>query len=544
MRRPQLSRRGHSWIEVPMSIGLWIALVLAIATLLLTPNNRELRQGSTDRSAAGKQLYTQHCAACHGETGDGNGPAARFLYPKPRNFSEAKFRLATTANSMPTDDDLMRVITRGMPGSAMFPYGHLNEGERKNLVAYVRELTLTSFVAAAQREAEKAGEKVNLDELKRDAAEVLKPGERVSLPVNWPTADAASVARGKEAYLKTCAACHGLTGKGDGVQEQKNGDGTPTAPRDFTRGIFKGSRDREQIYARIALGMAGTPMPATSDATPEAMADLVNFIQSLSSADAQTQVEHKRTTLTARRVAGPIGESIPQTVWAEGAPARIVVSPLWWRNYSEPDLAVRAIHDGKTIVIQLAWRDETRNDTILKPEDFEDMAAVQLFAGAAEPFLGMGAADSTIDLWLWRASWQQPRSFADSQLDDYPFDSPFYREKLKAMGKPIPEWQTANAAGNRHARIDGATAANLAAKGFGTTTFRPKTSSLVAAKANWTNGVRTVEFRRPLPVAAGEGVALAPGSRTSIAFALWDGDAKDRNGQKLASIWHDLRLEQ
>jgi hypothetical protein len=29
----------------------------------------------------------------------------------------------------------------------------------------------------------------------------------------------------------------------------------------------------------------------------------------------------------------------------------------------------------------------------------------------------------------------------------------------------------------------------------------------------------------------------------SVAFALWDGAARDRNGQKLVSIWHDLTLE-
>src|SRR5262245_34339429 len=45
-----------------------------------------------DRVAQGKELFDNHCAACHGEKGDGNGPAARFLYPKPRDFTEGKFR--------------------------------------------------------------------------------------------------------------------------------------------------------------------------------------------------------------------------------------------------------------------------------------------------------------------------------------------------------------------------------------------------------------------------------------------------------------------
>ena len=49
------------------------------------------------------------------------GIAARFLYPKPRDFTSAEFRLVTTTNLVPTEDDLFQVITRGMPGSAMFP---------------------------------------------------------------------------------------------------------------------------------------------------------------------------------------------------------------------------------------------------------------------------------------------------------------------------------------------------------------------------------------------------------------------------------------
>src|SRR5262249_3196497 len=82
----------------------------------------------------GKLLFERHCAACHGEKGDGNGVAARFLNPKPRDFTKPSFRLVTTTNLKPSDDDLMNVITRGMPGSAMFPFAHLDQKERQALV--------------------------------------------------------------------------------------------------------------------------------------------------------------------------------------------------------------------------------------------------------------------------------------------------------------------------------------------------------------------------------------------------------------------------
>src|SRR5262245_30716479 len=79
----------------------------------------------------GKLLFDRHCAACHGEKGDGNGVAARFLYPKPRDFTKPSFRLVTTTNLKPSDDDLKNVISRGMPGSAMFPFAHLDPKERE-----------------------------------------------------------------------------------------------------------------------------------------------------------------------------------------------------------------------------------------------------------------------------------------------------------------------------------------------------------------------------------------------------------------------------
>jgi len=47
----------------------------------------------------------------------------------------------------------------------------------------------------------------------------------------------------------------------------------------------------------------------------------------------------------------------------------------------------------------------------------------------------------------------------------------------------------------------------------------------------------------PVTIATDAGLPLAPGSKTSVAFALWNGSAGDRNGQKLVSIWHELDLE-
>jgi DMSO reductase family type II enzyme heme b subunit len=145
---------------------------------------------------------------------------------------------------------------------------------------------------------------------------------------------------------------------------------------------------------------------------------------------------------------------------------------------------------------------------------------------------------------LWRAGWHNPDNKPDSILDDYPFDMPVYREATRGKDKETPDFLTARAAGNPHTHADPAqSASSLAAKGLSTTTFRPVASQLVKATSTYKDGRWTVVLRRPLTVPADGGVALAAGERYSVAFALWDGAARDRNGQKLIGIWQELKLE-
>jgi DMSO reductase family type II enzyme heme b subunit len=492
-------------------------------------------------------LYTNHCAQCHGDEGDGNGPAARFLYPKPRNFRLAQFRLVTTTNRVPSDNDLLQAITRGMPGSAMFPFSHLPEADRQTLVAYVRHLTRTGLEARLRQAAKDAGEEVDADQLAQDIDRLAKSGTALALPADLPASDAISINRGQALYKAQCATCHGETGKGDGVKEQRDEDGTPTRPRDFTRGIFKGGRDRLQLYARIAIGMPGTPMPSSPHLKPAEIGDMVNYIETMSDPKAQAQVEHKRIQLTVKRASSPFGKGISDGEWASVPAVPLVVSPLWWREYAEPDLCVQALHDGRSIAFRFTWNDATQDDQAARPEDFEDMMAVQLVQGSPEPFLGMGAAGKQLDLWLWRASWTSSgREVAAvaSILDQYPFDGPLYKELTKGKEKGIPDFLTARAAGNPHAHADASqSASNLAAQGFGSTTFRPKASQLVSSTAKWIDGRWSVVLKRPLQTPAESGLSLAPGQGCSIAFAIWDGAARDRNGQKLISIWHDMKLD-
>ena len=100
-----------------------LSLGSALAGLLIatTSNSAELKPppASPKLIALGKQVYSQQCIACHGVGGRGDGEAAYLLYPKPRDFVAAKYRLVSTWERVPTDQNLFDTITRGMPGSAM-----------------------------------------------------------------------------------------------------------------------------------------------------------------------------------------------------------------------------------------------------------------------------------------------------------------------------------------------------------------------------------------------------------------------------------------
>lgn len=242
----------------------------------------------------GPRLYAAHCANCHGTNGDGRGVAQLTL--KARHFGFDKFKFASTRNGVPTDDDLRGLIRRGLPGSPMpaFDAGKLTDDELAAVIGHVRTLTqrgaFERLVAKAKKEADEEGETFDLGKvaakLSQQAAAATVPGEPLSVPA-FDAATAAALDHGKQLFMTTggCAACHGPTGKGDGPQAAQlvNEDKTPNRPRDLTSGLFKGGRDPGHVYARVTLGIPGTPMPAAPNTLqPKDIQALVAYVLSLS----------------------------------------------------------------------------------------------------------------------------------------------------------------------------------------------------------------------------------------------------------------------
>ncbi len=198
---------------------------------------------SDDLVDKGREAYRDHCAGCHGVKGDGLGPAATFLSPRPRDFTAAVFKFRSTASgALPTDGDLFRTVTRGVRWTSMPPWHELQEKERLALVAYVKSFS------------------------KRWADEPLDP---VVAPGAPPRATPELLARGKALYTEAkCWECHGESGRGDGPSAAQLRDDSelPIRPTDLGRGQFKAGASVADVFRAITTGLDGTPMPSFGDA--------------------------------------------------------------------------------------------------------------------------------------------------------------------------------------------------------------------------------------------------------------------------------------
>lgn len=84
--------------------------------------------------ARGAQLFQAQCAACHGMQGNGDGPLATSLNPKPTALAE---HLRARERSLFA---LHQIISNGVPGTAMQGFGSLSDEDRWALAFFVGTL--------------------------------------------------------------------------------------------------------------------------------------------------------------------------------------------------------------------------------------------------------------------------------------------------------------------------------------------------------------------------------------------------------------------
>ena len=332
---------------------------------------------------AAKALYELKCVGCHGQKGDGKGPAAELLSPPPRDFTSGIYKIRTTAGKAPSDQDLFRVITDGMPGTSMPSWAVLPEKERWNLVAYVKAFAADKF---------------------------KEPTKKADLPKEVASSTE-SIKRGKEMFEAIeCNKCHGTEGRADGPSrpELKDEWGHPIAPANLTkRWNFRGGASRTDIATRLTVGVLGTPMPTFIDSVekPEDIWHLTNYIMSLG-----PDSPHYATLVSVTAVTDAIPEDPNADFWKKLTPnniplmGQVIIDP---RNFNPSiDLvSVRAVYNDKEIAFHLTWDDPSQSAADPARKLFADAISLQFppqpSSGPERPYFLMGDSSDAVYLLRW-----------------------------------------------------------------------------------------------------------------------------------------------
>ena len=381
---------------------------------LLAPRAAEAQQAGDP--ARGKAVYEKKCMLCHGEKGDGAGPGASQFEPRPRDFTKGKFKIRTSVSGQaPTDADLFRVISEGMPGTSMPGWKALPEKDRWGLVAYIK-----TFAPDAFKEAPKPA---------------VLPKEVAS--------SKESLARGKEMYEAIeCNKCHGAGGRGDGpsAPELKDDWEQRVRPANLTQPWnFRGGSTTRDVATRLATGLMGTPMPTFIDSVekPEDIWHVANYVQSLGPGKPDYA-----TVLQARAVAGEIPDDPAAPFWARQPPAnfslagQVIVDP---RNFnpSIDAVTVRAVYSETEIAFHLTWDDPTASKPDPTAKTFADQMALLFPARAGKeterPYVLMGDGSDPVALLRWTSD----GGVGEATASGISKIAPKTADAVKAIGKAV-----------------------------------------------------------------------------------------------------------
>jgi len=461
---------------------------------------------------AGRQVYEAHCWYCHGAEGDGAGPIAETLWPRPRDFRIASFKLRTTpSGELPTDEDLFRTVTLGSPGTAMPAWGSvLSVDERWQAIAYVKAF----------------GDGIFEDEAFDPYATMIDVGRP-------PPGSPESLAQaGRQVFERSdCWECHGQLGRGDGPKADGLTDdwGLPMRATDLEMAWkFRGGSTPLDAYLRLTTGLDGTPMPS--------------YAQTLSDEE-RWQAAYYVASLAAPPRAEGTGSAVIRAAWVEELPSTLDddawreapttwipltgqgTFPPRWQIPSVTDLAVEALYDADAVVLRLRWDDPTADsvpgdsglavregwnaastwpavlpDGERRRGTYQDELEVLVPSGGEGPALPhfvYGDARRSVDLWRWTAA-------GAAEDRERPV------EALRASGVTTP-------------------LSSVPADG------RP-----TFVRAAWRDGRWTVVLRQPLEP-QGE---LRPGSLVPVAFHVRDGGHGETGLRMSLSSWYFLHLRE
>lgn len=563
-----MSRRVLIIAALALPPGIVVALAPRSDPSAPIPQTAPARDLPADAgNQRGAQLFAKNCALCHGDTGDGGGKFAYLMNPRPRNLQSGRFKLVSTQNLVPTTEDLIRTISRGMPGSAMPPWGHLPVSDLEALATFVRQICVDATARVLERE--RAAGRLTPEQVQTTLAARTQPGPPIVVPPE-PAFDDFRWFRGRRIYLEACASCHGANGQPVPEAIKFDEEGYPVPPRSFVNGIFKGGSESGQLWVRIVKGMPGTPMPGYEGVySNDELWDLIHYVQSLARDGAQERAQLRQSTFSAPRAEKlPSGPMDP--AWDQARPLYVAMTPLWWIEDRIEGLIVQAVHNQMELAMRLAWIDPTTDDRAVRTEEFRDAVAVQFSLTSDPPFyMGDRSHNGGVNIWMWKADRQRniqsgfqdaAAAFPAGAVDIYP-QQDFKLHDMSIVEWPrgdvadhFPEYITAWGAGNLVADPTLKTPVEcLVAQGPGTLAGKPPAVQLVQGSATYERGVWYVQMQRTMELpcehaAAGAGGAederaFKPGDYLPVSFAIWNGSAGDRDGKKNISIWQKLVIE-
>ena len=315
-------------------------ILWAVAVLLLWPGAQApAAERPLPDLKAGRSAYDQHCARCHGDAAKGDGVDAKRFYPRPRDLTMGIYKFRTTASGTPpSDEDLFRTVTAGLPGTNMPDWQHLDEAARWQLVYYLKSLS--------------------------PVFEQTTPAPIEAPPDPGPKRT--DRARGKAVYEEMgCAACHGPQGRANGPSAPGLVDdwGMPLRPTNLTQGwAYRGGSDPQSIMMRLLAGIDGAGMPSYVGAvSPEDAWQLAYYVASLQ------EPPHWNMIARARYAPGPLPETLDDTRWADAEQTtlrlRNVVTPEgeWANPPTIRAVTLQVLHNDEAAAFRLSWDDPTED---------------------------------------------------------------------------------------------------------------------------------------------------------------------------------------
>ena len=262
---------------------------------------------------------------------------------------------------------------------------------------------------------------------------------------------------------------------------------------------------------------------------------------------------------------------------------QMITNPMW-PNPNTKYVFVKAATNGKEIAVHLEYNDPTRNDIMVQSQQYKDQAAIMfpVKQGGEEPPFTMGGDGERVNIWQWKATWNNEGKTSNSMADmedQYAYmamgSAGYYMYepdgKLSGidtahksgtksgsrasqgagniakratnidfgMGQNEGVFNPGRATGNilSDATMRVSAVEDLNAEGFSTLTTQAQQD--VDGEGNWRNNRWAVVFKRALKTGDANDTQFG-GGKTPMAIAIWNGGNKERNGQKAVTQWNTL----